>query len=212
MSWFSKKESVSPDRSLLPDLPSSPAQNPNQSFGPEDLSAMDLPQMEINELSASLPPIPNKNLNEPRSISTKQDGFEMQKSEFKPISTPEGYNGNLQPTNKFQPKPLIQPKAQQRAEPRLKPRAAERDDDDDEIYSKHSSKKEPVYIRLDKFETTLDAFEEIKSKVNEIEKLLVKSKQIKLEEEKELEEGEKEIHLIREKLDSIDKSIFNRFN
>ncbi|MFA5259321.1 MAG: hypothetical protein WC979_04410 [Candidatus Pacearchaeota archaeon] len=211
MSWFSKKESVSPDRSLLPDLPSSPAQNPNQSFGPEDLSAMDLPQMEINELSASLPPIPSKNVNEMSSASSRQDNFEMQKSEFQPISPPEGYNGNLQQTNKPQLKPLIQPKTQQRVEPKSKPRVVERDDDDD-VYQRRSSKKEPVYIRLDKFETTLDAFEEIKSKVNEIEKLLVKSKQIKVEEEKELEEGEKEIHLIREKLDSIDKNIFNKFS
>jgi len=76
---------------------------------------------------------------------------------------------------------------------------------------KPSTKKaEPVYIRLDKFETTLESFQEIKNKINEIEKLLAKTREIKAQEEKELEEWENELQAMRARIDAIDKTIFDR--
>lgn len=204
MSWFNKKESVSENKSLLPDLPSSPPINPNAGLTPEELSTIDLPEVEINDVPSLPNLMQNKNSNEIKQIDPKKDSSEMQRSGFQPIAPPKGYNQNLQPTNKFvniKEKPVI--------ESRIKPVFEK---DDDEVYSRHFSKKEPVYVRLDKFETTLDAFEEIKIKVNEIEKLLSKSREIKSEEEKELEEWEKEVHLIKSRLDSIDKNMFSKFS
>ncbi|MEK6830435.1 MAG: hypothetical protein AABX77_00190, partial [Nanoarchaeota archaeon] len=46
---------------------------------------------------------------------------------------------------------------------------------------------EPVYVRLDKFKTSLETFEEIKNKVSEIGDLLEKIRDVKQKEEKELE-------------------------
>lgn len=69
---------------------------------------------------------------------------------------------------------------------------------------------EPIYIRLDRFQTTIDSFEEIKSKINEIESLLNKTREIRAKEEKELEEWEQEIGIIKSKLDLIDKNIFEK--
>ena len=69
---------------------------------------------------------------------------------------------------------------------------------------------EPIYIRLDRFQTTIESFEEIKSKINEIESLLNKTREIRAKEEKELEEWENEIGIIKSKLDIIDKNIFER--
>jgi hypothetical protein len=198
---------------------------------------MNFPEMEISEFSPSPNPLQNKNLNEiKQAINSKGDGFEMQKSEFQSISLPRGYNQNFQQTNNLgnisQEKFIPESRTVSRVESRVEPRMASRmelatesrtkgktkiesnfeKEEDDEVNSKYSSKKEPVYVRLDKFETTLDAFREIKIQVNEIEKLLSKSKEIKAEEEKELEEWEKEIHIMKSKLESIDKNLFSRFN
>jgi len=68
--------------------------------------------------------------------------------------------------------------------------------------------REPVYIRLDKFETALVSIEEIKNKIIEIERLLEKAKRIQKQEEKELEGWEKELRIIKNKIDSIDRDLF----
>ncbi len=82
-----------------------------------------------------------------------------------------------------------------------------------EIIKSPSNKvKEPIYVRLDKFDVTLQAFEEIKEKIKQIEEYLLKTKEIKEQEEKELEEWEKEIQIIKSKIDSVDKTIFNKFD
>jgi len=71
---------------------------------------------------------------------------------------------------------------------------------------------EPIFIRLDKFEATSHTFEEIKIKIEEIEELLKKTREIKAKEEDELAEWEREIQIIKSRLDLIDKNIFNRLN
>jgi hypothetical protein len=75
-----------------------------------------------------------------------------------------------------------------------------------------TQKAEPVYIRLDKFEVTVSVFEEIKNKITEIEESLIKTKEIKQKEEEELIEWEREIQMIKTKIDSIDKNIFNKLD
>jgi hypothetical protein len=138
----------------------------------------------------------------------------MQKSGFQPIAPPKDYDHNIQPLNKFvnikEKLPVIESRTEQRIEPRREMRLER--ENEEESYQRHSSRKEPVYVRLDKFEITLNVFKEIKDKVNEIEKLLSRSREIKAEEEKELEEWEKEIHIIKSRLDSIDKNMFSRFS
>lgn len=73
-------------------------------------------------------------------------------------------------------------------------------------------KDEPVYIRLDKFQLTIDAFREIREKIREIENLLAKTREIKSREEKEIEEWEREIEAIKIKIESIDKEMFEQSN
>lgn len=86
----------------------------------------------------------------------------------------------------------------------------------DLVYSKPNHLKpsvksaEPIYIRLDKFQTTQVVIEEIKEKIWDIEKTLAKIKEIKEREEKELEEWEREIKIMKSRIDNIDNSIFNR--
>ena len=73
-------------------------------------------------------------------------------------------------------------------------------------------KPEPIYIRLDKFDTTNETLKEAKNKIRKIEDLLKKIKETKKKEEIELEEWEKEIYIIKTKLDFIDKDVFNKLN
>ena len=77
---------------------------------------------------------------------------------------------------------------------------------------KYVKKDEPVYVRLDKFETTVESFEEIRKKVFEIEKLLGRIKDIKLQEEKELMEWENEIQVIKARIDAVDRNIFDKLD
>jgi len=77
---------------------------------------------------------------------------------------------------------------------------------------KMTKKLEPVFIRLDKFQTTLETFEEIKSKIQEIEELLARTKEIKQKEEQELADWEREIQTIKARIDLIDKTIFNKLD
>ncbi len=72
--------------------------------------------------------------------------------------------------------------------------------------------EQPIYIRLDKFETTLQSFDEIRSKIEEIERLLKKIQEVKQKEEQELNAWEREIQMIKSRIDFIDRTIFNKLD
>jgi len=80
----------------------------------------------------------------------------------------------------------------------------------------HSTEKsrinEPVFIRLDKFQMAIETFEEIINKVNEIESLIKKTKEIRRQEEEELNVWEKEIETIKSRMNSIDQSVFSKLD
>jgi hypothetical protein len=69
---------------------------------------------------------------------------------------------------------------------------------------------EPIYIRLDKFKVAILHFNEIQSKVAEIEELLKKIKEVKQKEDHELAEWAREIENIKLKMESIDRTIFSK--
>jgi len=70
----------------------------------------------------------------------------------------------------------------------------------------------PIYVRLDKFEASLDSFGEIKKKIIDMEEVLRKTREIKQKEEQELETWEREIQIIKSRIDSIDKTIFDKLD
>ncbi|MFH1358453.1 MAG: hypothetical protein ABIH37_01030, partial [archaeon] len=76
-------------------------------------------------------------------------------------------------------------------------------------HKKSQKNDDPVFVRLDRFESSLTTLEEIKEKVLEIEKILADTKRVKEKEERELEEWERNINIIKSKLESIDENIFN---
>ncbi|MFA5071846.1 MAG: hypothetical protein WC511_05810 [Candidatus Pacearchaeota archaeon] len=84
--------------------------------------------------------------------------------------------------------------------------------EENETYFEKSmpANSEPIFIRMDKFEDGSKSFEEVKKKVVEIEKMLAGVKQIKEDEEKELQSWADEIMQIKEKLEKVDEDIFSK--
>jgi len=198
MSWFSnKKENTKTTLPELPDFQDSP-ESTNKILMQEGYSEQEIVPL-TNIETSPLPPLPNfQNQEQIKPAIQKQNNQEMQISNFAPLPQLNDYE-------KTPVKPVILSPITPRIQPPEKL-------NQEQSYKSSSKKTEPIYIKLDKFETTVQTFEEIKDKIGEIEKLLVKTKEIKAEEEKELEEWEKEIHIIKSRLDSIDKTVFKDIN
>lgn len=71
---------------------------------------------------------------------------------------------------------------------------------------------QPIYIRLDKFQTTHGSLQDIKMKMEEIEKTIIKIKEVKEQEDKEIEEWERELQLVKARLESIDTNLFENLS
>jgi len=78
--------------------------------------------------------------------------------------------------------------------------------------SEEESEKErgPVFIRIDKFEQALEIFKDTKEKIDDIEKLLSETKELKEREEEELSMWEKEIQEMKSQIEKVDKDIFSK--
>jgi len=76
--------------------------------------------------------------------------------------------------------------------------------------AKITRKTEPIFIRIDKFEQSLQAFEKIKKNIAEIKKMFEEVKELKEKEEKELSLWESEIQKMKQQIDRIDRDIFSK--
>jgi len=72
-----------------------------------------------------------------------------------------------------------------------------------------SKLKEPIFVKIDKFRDALSNLEIIKKKLQESSELLDKIKEIRSNEEEELENWSHEITLIKDKVNMIDKRLFS---
>lgn len=70
--------------------------------------------------------------------------------------------------------------------------------------------KEPIFVKIEKFEDALANFEEIKKRMHESFELLDKIKRTRGKEEEEIDAWEKEIEEIKSKILDIDKKLFSR--
>ena len=69
---------------------------------------------------------------------------------------------------------------------------------------------EPIFIRIDKFEESLEIFEKTKKQIHEIEKMLSDIKKIREKEEEELDFWEGEIKTAKEKIERVDENLFSK--
>ena len=69
---------------------------------------------------------------------------------------------------------------------------------------------EPVFIRIDRFEEALKIFNEMKSKVSEIDGVLEDIRKIKEKEDNELKIWENEVRSMKEQIEKVNKDIFSK--
>ncbi|MEJ2267703.1 MAG: hypothetical protein P8X70_01355 [Nanoarchaeota archaeon] len=75
---------------------------------------------------------------------------------------------------------------------------------------KRTKETEPIFIRIDKFEESLEIFKKIKSQISEIQKMLEHIKEVKEKEDKELEIWEQEIKKTKDQVQKVDENIFSK--
>ncbi len=73
-----------------------------------------------------------------------------------------------------------------------------------------SAKDEPVFIRLDKFEESMDTFDKIKKQLAGAEKLLNEIKSVKEREDKEMQEWKSRMETMKNQIEKIDRDIFSK--
>ena len=69
---------------------------------------------------------------------------------------------------------------------------------------------EPIFVRIDKFQSAQKNFENIKDKVKEIESVLSKIKDVKSKEEVELKGWTEDVEKIKSRLAEVDSGIFDQ--
>jgi len=69
---------------------------------------------------------------------------------------------------------------------------------------------EPIFVRIDKFQSAQKNLVEIKSKINEIELILGKIKKVRIQEETELKGWSEDIEKIKSRLAEVDEDIFSQ--
>jgi len=189
MGWFKKKEEgkkeMRDEAPSLPELPRLPE------FGNRNIKMK-------QERISQLPSFPNNSL----GMKFSQDSIKEAVSGGKEVEEDLELNNFTPKTREVQTMPNPQFK-----EKRI-------DYKKDIMTMPHNQlreiKQEPVFIRIDKFEESLDLFDKIKNQISEIEKMLRETKTLKDEEEKALLEWERDVQTIKGQIEKIDKDIFSK--
>jgi len=206
MGWFSKKEEV-PEIAPAPTLP-------------------ELPEKENETVKQDLPELPsfpnnpqNNNLNQEMVKSAVTDDLSPGKEEVN-VEIPKNLHITEEPSGglSIPPKPsviskipvlprVVAPAPQQiHPTPQKKMLELNATREDKSI----TNPIEPIYIRIDKFQSAQKNFEQIKEKVSEIKLLLQKVKDIRSQEESELNGWTEDIEKIKVRLAEVDSEIFNQ--
>lgn len=226
MGFFNKSK----EKNRLPDLPAFQEKESNPQSSAKNLSLPDLPPLINSKKNFTLPSFPNSNFGQKmnqnmikEAITEKEESSLSEKNYNYPntiqkIKTQE--IPDITPIKKISSmqQSIINEKEDSRTlelsdwnrpksiEPEISPLS--QNPQSQKSVSFNIKKSEPLFIKLDKFESTISAFNEIKLKISEIESLLRNIREIKVKEEKELNEWEKEIESIKYRLDLIDKEVF----
>lgn len=180
----------------------------------ESLSLPELPELPeltsfggMNREISQLPTLPNNFLGDKFSRSTIKDAINGE-SEGEEVFDADEF-GDDGDEERMMQRPLRKPLVRE-----ILPEENE-DEEETEIPEKvrqnlRRRETEPVFVRLDKFEESLNVFEKTKEKILGIEKFLRDIKKIKEQEEAELQAWENEISSIKQQIDKIDREIFSK--
>ncbi len=79
-----------------------------------------------------------------------------------------------------------------------------------ESVSTPTPSKEPFFVRIDKFNDAKTNLQSINKKLKDMARILEKIEEVKIREDKELEEWKLDVNGIREYLSKVDEDIFNK--
>lgn len=71
-------------------------------------------------------------------------------------------------------------------------------------------KAEPVFIRIDRFQETLEILDSTKIKIEDMRRVLNEIKKVKEDEDKTIQEWENEVQSMKSKIERIDKDLFSK--
>jgi len=77
-------------------------------------------------------------------------------------------------------------------------------------FQKQDSKNSEIFVKIDKFYSAKKALESTKSKLNEIDELLKRIREVKIREEQELSSWEKDIVNLKSKIKDVHENIFEK--
>ena len=188
MGLFSRKkdEKEAPELPQLPKLPQIPFQNTSK--------IQDIPLNPNNDASRSttLPSFPTSNFGNKMNQSTIKEAVEE-------------HNNKIPEDKFFQMTPSIIPRM-----PQSKPRSLEMSNWQNQNTETRVKRTEPIFVKLEKFESALSTFNEIRLRIGEIDSLLKDIREVKRKEEAELEGWESEIQNIKQQIEKIDSEIFSK--
>jgi len=189
MGWFnknSKKEHLELPPSL-PEMPRLP----------------ELPKIgdELNELP-QLPSYPSSSLGKKFSQDVIKDAVSGEKDgDNEVFEADESFHGDMEKT--MQKPPISSSKKTYEHNMSMPTK-------NENLVQSRSRGTEPVFVRMDKFEESLQIFDKAKDKISEMEKLLVEIKRVREKEETELQEWESEIESIKKQFEKIDRNLFSK--
>lgn len=93
---------------------------------------------------------------------------------------------------------------------RKKPGIKEEPEFEEEEPERYIARREPVFIRIDRFEESLKTFEKAKRELGEIEKVLTDIEKVKEDEQNELESWKSNVLKIKEQIEKVDRDVFSR--
>lgn len=199
MGWFGKKEKEEAIPSLpkLPKLPEFPRIT-------EEIDNKMLPPPSLNQL----PSFPNSPFGQKFSQSTIKDAVTGRKEvgeDFRADDFVDEEDNSMRTMPKIPRFGFIK----ESSTPVIEKKVIEEPDGFEEIKDR-VKKTEPIFIRIDKFEESLSLFDDIRKQVNEIDKMFGEVKKIKEKEEREFEQWEKELSLVKGQIEKIDRNVFSK--
>jgi hypothetical protein len=193
MGWFSndkkKKEGKKPLPRKLPDLPKLP----------HIPDVPELPKLESKDPLPQLPSLPDSGMGNKFSQDMIKEAVTGEKEDGEGDMADLGGEDDL-PEFPSMPMPPTKPLAREIAPPEFATAA------------RVAKKAEPVFVRLDKFEDSMQTFEKIKQKISEGEKMLRDIKKVKDAEEVELEDWEREVQALKKQIEKVDADIFSKID
>lgn len=190
MPLFKKKQEKVEKAFGIPELPSFPeVQEIKEALKPREVTNEVIPPLPaFPSFSNYPPPVQAQQLQKPDIKKIEEIGLPVWREQRVPLTQ------ELNPMQQIIPPQITTPfeSAQERTEERI------------------LRAREPIFIKIDKFSEALSNFESIKKKVEEIDDLLKRTREIRQKEQEEFNAWEKEIIEIKEKINSIDEKLFSK--